>query len=264
MTKIDFSNTVFIEASRRCNMICDHCLRGPAENLEIPTEYLEEFFSKASYISSLGIGGGEPTLAVKKIREIIRIAKKHNVEIGSFDITTNGKVISDDFMVAIIELYNYCSDNEMSFLGLSTDHYHESISDDNICKLQIFKFFSKRLPYNDRTELINDGYAEINGIGRREDKIYGYEIDTDYQDDIDRIEDGFVYLNCKGNIIPTCDMGYERQDEEENIVCHVSEMSIEKFSDFNVKLNGGLVDNIDRANEIDVQELNILWNLEKA
>jgi len=238
MEKLSINNAT-IELTRRCNMQCRHCLRGPAQNVDISTEYLESFFSKVSYISGLCLTGGEPSLVPEKIREVIRIAKKYDVDIGSFDLTVNGKRVSDDFLVSMIELYNYCSDNETSMLMLSTDYYHERITEENLNKLGVFKFFQKRMPYNDKTELINDGYAEINGIGRREDKIYGYEMEIDDN----HISEGNVYLNCKGNIIPTCDMGYERQDEPENIVCHVNDMSLEKFSDFNLKLELETVDN---------------------
>ena len=108
MEKISLDQAT-IELTRRCNMACEHCLRGDAENMDMPTKYLEQFFSKVDYVSSLCLTGGEPSLVPEKIREVIKIAKKHNVEINSFDVTINGKRVTDDFMVAMIELYNYCS-----------------------------------------------------------------------------------------------------------------------------------------------------------
>jgi len=145
-------------------------------------------------------------------------------------LTVNGKVVSDDFLVAMIELYNYCSDNETSMLMLSTDYYHERITEENLNKLGVFKFFSERRPYNQDTMIINDGNAEINGIGNKSDIDYGFDVEKeDY-----RISEGMVYLNCKGNILSTCDIGYERQDEPEKIVCSVNEMNIEAFENYQV------------------------------
>jgi organic radical activating enzyme len=227
MEKISLDHAT-IELTRRCNMACRHCLRGDAENLDMPTKYIESFFSKVDYISSLCLTGGEPSLVPEKIMEVIRLATKHDVEINSFDITVNGKRVSNAFMVAIIELYNYCSENEMSSLSLSNDVYHDAIGN-NAEKLSAFTFFTKR-HFSGNGDLLNEGNAEKHGMGDRDDIIYPYEVDADNS----RIQEGVAYLNCKGNITPSCDMSYENQDRPENIVCHVSEMTIEAFELFEV------------------------------
>ena len=220
---------VTIELTRRCNMQCAHCLRGDAENLDISTKYLEEFFSKVDYISNLCLTGGEPTLVPNIINEVIRIAKKHDTEIGSFDVTVNGKRVTDAFMVSMINLYNYCSDNEVSTLSLSNDIYHDAIGN-NAEKLSTFSFFTKRVRTDDGY-VLNEGNAEKNGIGNHDDTIYPYEVDADNS----HIQDGTVYLNCHGNIGPSCDLSYENQDRPENIVCHVDNMTIEEFELFEVE-----------------------------
>ncbi len=217
-----------IELTRRCNMQCAHCLRGDAENLDISTKYLETFFSKVDYISCLCLTGGEPSLVPDIIQTVIRIAKKHDTEIGSFDVTVNGKIVSDAFMVSMINLYNYCSDNEVSVLSLSNDMYHDPIRD-NAEKLSAFSFFTKRVKTVD-SYVLNEGNAEKNGIGNYNDTIYGYEVDADNS----HIQDGTVYLNCRGNIIPSYDMSYENQDRPKNIVCHVDNMTVEEFELFEV------------------------------
>lgn len=50
-----------IEVTRRCNMCCDHCLRGMAQNLDIIVLPDHVFFT-----------GGEPFLNVKAINSYLR------------------------------------------------------------------------------------------------------------------------------------------------------------------------------------------------
>jgi len=210
-----------IEVTRRCNMRCAHCLRGEPENVDMKEEYVSALFERVSYISPLTLTGGEPSLKPTVINMIIRQAKKHSVEIGSFYIVTNGKKVSDSFMLAICKLHCYCNDNEISGIRLSTDEYHEEVNLREVRKLEVFSFFEK---HNDKLKysVIDEGRANDNGLGVRSVRIEGYEIEN-YTDEYDSVE-GMVYLNCEGNIISCCDLSYGSQ--RENVVCAVEELSV--------------------------------------
>jgi MoaA/NifB/PqqE/SkfB family radical SAM enzyme len=58
-------DNVIIEITRRCNMKCEHCLRGAQQRLDIPDDVLSKFFLRIrdSYINHLCLTGGEPSLA---------------------------------------------------------------------------------------------------------------------------------------------------------------------------------------------------------
>jgi len=51
---MDIYNLV-IEVTRRCNMECEHCLRGEAENVDMDIKYIEKLFQKIDYISTLSL-----------------------------------------------------------------------------------------------------------------------------------------------------------------------------------------------------------------
>lgn len=215
---------LIIEVTRRCNMKCCHCLRGGRENCDIKEEYIESLFKQVSYVSSLTISGGEPSLVPGKIEAILRLAKKHNVEIGNFWLATNGKKVTDKFLCALIKLYAYCSDNEVTGVKISRDNHHEDIPKDNINLLKALSFVNEQ-DYNDNDDtLLNEGEAYQNGIGGR--VPVESEIDIDNED----IIEGDIYLNCKGEIILGCDWSYQNQPEHK--ICMVEDLTltIEKMS----------------------------------
>lgn len=56
-----YVNYLAIEVTRRCNMKCEHCLRGDAQNLDISTAVLSGI-AKHIHPASVIFTGGEPSL----------------------------------------------------------------------------------------------------------------------------------------------------------------------------------------------------------
>jgi hypothetical protein len=220
-------------------MSCEHCLRGDAQRKELSDKDIDTFFSKVFYISTLAITGGEPSLAPHKINTIIDCAKKYGVGIGNFYIATNAKVITNDFLLAVMRLYCYCDENELSSLNYSNDDYHDEITDENIKRLSVFSFAGPRYntpPRQGEYEL-NEGRARENGIGSHDlDKVHFNDLESHiylnaHNDDI-HITQMDVYLNAKGNITSNCDLSYKNQDKKQNIICHVDDMTGQAFIDY--------------------------------
>jgi len=220
---------VVIEITRKCQLKCAHCLRGNAQGVNIKTEYLESFFSRVKAIDTLTISGGEPSLVPEKILEIIAIAKKHKTEIGSFYIATNAAKNPKfkSFILACMELYMYCSDNEISSINWSNDKYHQN-EPENIRLLSILKFASEKFSKEfGLPSIIAEGRAK--DFGERKVLIDSFEIDDNYQ----VISEGAIYLNCKGEIIAGCDWSYRSQTKYK--ICDVSDLSFDRIKDYQEK-----------------------------
>lgn len=116
---------LIIETTRRCNMSCEHCLRGEPQNRDIDVDTIRKFLltNNVNYISIITFTGGESTLNLQAIRSFMQICKDLNVDVGSFYIATNGKNIPDEFILCL-DLYLFCSDNEVSAVGISKSFYH--------------------------------------------------------------------------------------------------------------------------------------------
>ena len=229
---------VVIEITRRCNMFCQHCLRGPAQRFDIEDETLSKFFSQVKKISVLTITGGEPSMRPDRIRAVVSYAQQNNVEIEDFFVVTNGKKITREFLDALEELYDYCGSNERSWVTVSHDDYHDHVSNNNKKRLYNwwYNLSSESSTWEHNAEqmkkqlntnfILNMGNAR--GLGTTDVVIHGYS---------DVIEQCFVeeivYLNVNGNIMPHCDLSYEVQDDGEVTVCTVDDNILGAITNYN-------------------------------
>lgn len=241
--KLQISDLI-IEVTRRCNLSCEHCLRGEPQNLSMKEEYLRNLLSQVSYISTVTFSGGEPTLpsGMKAIDMFIDLCYEYNVSVGSFYIVTNGKKWRTDFPRLIWRLHNLCDDNEVSGIDVSGDQFHweveeykrkvftytleEGLEEEGLTVDDVYIGIRGEIDYK---AVITEGRGEDFGGRKNSDGISNLIIDTyDYDDESTLVvQEGNIYLNCKGNIVVGCDWSYKSQDKEENILCHSSEDILE-------------------------------------
>lgn len=202
---------LILEVGRKCNLKCDHCLRGDAENVTMPIEVAKLAIDQFDYISSITFTGGEPALYGKEISDIVEYIIDSDAEVGSFYIATNGTVLSWQLINALMRLYDYCEDKEFCLLDISDDHFHQAdvgYSDINygIYRTLVFSRFRGDVS---EVSLINEGRAKENGYGGRLLKKYPFE----YEEVGDAICAELVYVNAHGGILPDCDLSYKTQEE---------------------------------------------------
>ena len=217
------SGEVVIEVTRKCNLSCSHCLRGPSQDMIMSSEYLAALISKFEYIPSVVFSGGEPSLYPDVIDSFFRIARELGVEVGNFYIATNATKHDqiDNFILSCIRAYLYCSDNEISAVEISNDDHHDidsSIAD----LLSVLKFTRNRYTNGIEGRIIAEGNAEywgetypdlqLNSVGE-----YGWVHDL-------------LYLNCNGEIIDGCDWSYKNQPDHK--ICHVSDLSYDTLTEY--------------------------------
>ena len=227
-------HNLVIEVTRRCNASCDHCCRGDVQNMDMPMEHVEALFKRITWVGSIALTGGEPSLVPEIIVNIVEMAKRQGVGFGGFYIATNAVSVTPEFLAAVALLYGYCDDNEISALEWSNDDYHD-IPESNIKLLEAFRFARAKFnrKYYDRSNLMIQGRAEEFGtreITKEEFEYYHYDGCDETQ-----VSEGNLYLNCKGNLIGGCDWSFENQDDPENIICAADELSFQKLVDFGAK-----------------------------
>lgn len=206
MSEKIYLNDLVIETTRRCQLQCEHCLRGDAENVDIPTRYIRELLKNVDYIGTITFTGGEPFLNPQAIHNFIDICKEYGIEVGSFYIATNAlvfeedqqhKELSDAGLLAVIRLYSFCTDNEISSVDISTDQFHYGrLSEDNPLKILSF--------VRDKGEIL---YENCISEGRAEGFSNRFETNKIEPDDLT------VYLNTEGKILWNCNLSYETQRE---------------------------------------------------
>lgn len=226
---------LILEITRKCNFTCAHCLRGDAQNKDIDLKVIDSLLenNNIDYISSIAFTGGEPSLNTKAINYFIDKCNELNIEIGNFYIATNGGKTSgnEEFLHTLIKLYCFCSDNEISQVQISNSDYHfNSQDEESINKLKCLSFVDERTHLNYKY-LIHEGKAkrlnELNGTmdsARRIKPEKVLKLDGDY------IETEELYINCKGDIVLSCDLSYNRQDKNK-----IGNILIDKLEDLVVK-----------------------------
>lgn len=237
-----------IEATRRCNMKCAHCLRGEPQNKSMPREHLLNFLRQISYISDVTFTGGEPTLpsGLKVINEFIRICIHLDIEINSFYIVTNAKKWRPEIGDTLAKLWEFCSGNDASAIDISRDQYHDPIelkrqAFRSKLKNYLWQFHGLEIPIHQRASHLLFKHIRTEGRGielgayRKNDNP---EILIDDEDeDLFRVVEGTLYLNCDGNIINGCDWSYKSQNNPSHIICRADEDLEEAIKKIAVAMN---------------------------
>lgn len=106
---------VALETTRRCNMKCEHCMRGESQNIDMPKEYIDALLdnSDISRIGQICFSGGEPTLNPEIIVYTINKIISNNIDVRSIVMVTNGKVFNKEIVDAFNRFNEYVNQMEI-------------------------------------------------------------------------------------------------------------------------------------------------------
>jgi len=222
MKEVIFEDLI-IEVTRRCNLRCDHCLRGEQEDIDIADVYYDTVFAKIDYIETLTLTGGEPSLVPYRIRRILNSLIHNKVEIGSFYIATNAYDIHDEFIRVLMDLYLYSNDRDMCRVDISNDYFHDNNFHESE-KLMMFKFAGNKYKdsghdYYNFQNIINEGFGSNVSIPGRSYNAHCLFVEE--EDDMIKFHGEVIYLNAEGKILIGCDYSYESQRYNE--ICSYNE-----------------------------------------
>ena len=210
--KITLTNLV-LEITRRCNMKCEHCLRGKAQAIDMDFEIINRIISQTDSICGISITGGEPSLNAKAINHFRYSLNHFKCVLHHFWIATNAKFFKESFYNAVILLYGECWEKDLCALTISGDQYHYGQSNQAYEKYQELPFYSYDRTHHIKDHLVLDeGYAKENGIGCKTQKISIDFKDTYIDNDMLYVGD-MVYINAKGDVLLECDLSYENQEK---------------------------------------------------
>ena len=92
-----------IQVTRKCNLYCNHCMRGDSQDVDIPFEAIDRILDCVEEIDLLILTGGEPLLNLPAIEYTIQEIIKRNIAVRCLELTTNG-TIQDEKAVEILRL----------------------------------------------------------------------------------------------------------------------------------------------------------------
>ena len=219
-----------IEVTRRCNMACEHCLRGDAQKCDVSFETIDRLLDQTEYISTITFTGGEPTLNVPAIWYTLDGCKKRDIQVEGFYVVTNGKSITSDFLTVMLEWYVYClecgGETDLCGVALSQDKFHDSIPDANIRLLKGLSFFREE---DKKTNWNKMPLLDL-GRGRKLPKK-NYTVRPVHEEKhiVEKIDKGYAYISdctitvtATGDVLPRCD--YEYEETKRLRLCTVDEI----------------------------------------
>ena len=83
-------SSLVIEVTRRCNLKCEHCLRGDAEDMDMDPELMAAFLKNVRHVGEVTFSGGEPSINLQAIRSFYRICDEYGIPVDGFFVATNG------------------------------------------------------------------------------------------------------------------------------------------------------------------------------
>lgn len=207
--KLEISSFI-LETTRRCNMNCDHCLRGGPGSGDMSPELLRVFLKQVQEIDEVTFTGGEPSLNIPIMRTFYDICEEYNIPIHSFFVATNGKENQMELATFLLEQYEKSDYQEGCAVALSIDAFHEEdIS--NLVKGLAFYTNIKEHPIGDFDWPIAMGTADMNGLGIENPRIIRDHFQIERMENQNlRVED--LYLSINGCVFPECNL----TNEEEN------------------------------------------------
>lgn len=105
-----YLKAVNFELTRRCNMNCEFCAKGEAQNKDITTDVIDKALDELSRfeIYSIAIAGGEALLNKQGFLYLIDEILRRDFKICSFHIFTNGTVKDQDIKEALVCIGEHC------------------------------------------------------------------------------------------------------------------------------------------------------------
>lgn len=107
--KIFSLSCLSFEITRRCNMNCDFCSRGKAQNIDITPAIIDKALDevKNCYINSLRLNGGEPFLNADMIKYLVDSIIEKHIMIGRVCVFTNGTIKNEKIKDSLCRLHSY-------------------------------------------------------------------------------------------------------------------------------------------------------------
>jgi len=213
---MDITNigSLVLEITRRCNMRCEHCMRGEAQVLDMNLSIIDKLFESGIEFSDVTFTGGEPSLYPEAIKHFVDAMKFYGRTINHFYVKTNGKHESPEMAMALLELYSLCEEQELCQLDVSRDQFHDGYDEPEL--YQGLRFYTRgsedwRSSDYSSEQIINEGLAFDNGYGGASprDSAIRFEKWGDGSYGVEQLQ-----VAANGNICGQCDISFEREDEE--------------------------------------------------
>jgi len=171
--KTDFDRVMLclsVEVTRRCNMNCNFCARGPSQNIDISHEIIDKIISETEHFFACGLRlhGGEPLLAYDEIEYLFHSIIEHQIPISYIVLFTNGYIKDERYFSLVKMMLDYIRKIEMQYPEVAdiTKNYTEINEIYNAAKQKKIVFITSsygheyKPNFDDTINFYNDGILD--------------------------------------------------------------------------------------------------------
>ena len=158
-----------LETTRRCNSRCNHCMRGPSQNIDLTKDIVDSLLDNNSinYIGELIFSGGEPTLNSEIIIYTLNKLMSKKIYVEYMTIVTNGQIFNLELIEAFNQFNDYLNDLNCGIvlyhidIVFSNDQFHATFNPDVEKK---YRVYAKGIHFThtgliDESQIHKTGYA---------------------------------------------------------------------------------------------------------
>ena len=98
-------DNIMIEVTRRCNLRCEHCMRGEPQNIDMSDKVLDKIIEQFSMLNHLSLTGGEPFLVPDVIEKLVDKIISNKKKVWRLTTVDNGTIL-DERGIRCIEALN--------------------------------------------------------------------------------------------------------------------------------------------------------------
>jgi len=258
--------------TQKCNLKCEHCLRGEGSSVDVSDETLNNLFKNIKEIGNLCLGGGEPSLLPERLNKTLEIIKQNNVIVHNINVTSNGLDYNEEFADILLKFREYVKEcrqkqeNKLELekidfeLRISLDDFHlfaiekqgRTLTEvlDNIKKYQEkLGEDGVRASYGCDYDILNVGRAmKVNTAVPKVKQVkvqkYPYLVINNHC-----FIGSVITMGSKGDIIPT-NIPFEQEQ-----VRSAGNVNFDKFSSILSNLDMIKVENDDMFDKVDIKQV---------
>lgn len=158
-----YLTAVNFELTRRCNMNCEFCAKGEAQNKDITTDVIDKALDELSRfeIHCIRAGGGEPMLNKTGLIYLIDEIIRRDIKICNFLVFTNGTVRDTDIKAALVRIGKHCK--KCTFIDWGKDMLLWIYNDyEPVYDIDSYVELIVSTNFHNNSDLINDTIAFYN------------------------------------------------------------------------------------------------------
>lgn len=199
---------LILEVTRRCNMCCEHYLRGDAEAVDMNKEVVNKVLDEVCHIGHIFFTGGEPSLNIPLIQYVFDELIRRKISIGSFGIITNGKENQEELAITLLKAYSRLplEDPKYCYVAMSKNQFHEETGPNLLKALSFYSDNHKHIDQPERS-LISMGRGKAFSEAREKNFT---DIYIECDKNATMVEK--VCITALGDVLSDCDISYELQE----------------------------------------------------